>query len=113
MGNWGISENATEKEKIKSKMADFLNGLNCSGDIGITTYDEIFDFSMKLLDEMYNVKLDELSKEDKNNIALLAIEEEIESLKEQKEGSRFNYGLYNIYKHMIYDLESAKSILKE
>lgn len=55
MGNWGISENATEKEKLKSKMADFLNGLNCCGDISISTYDEIFDFSMELLDSMYEL----------------------------------------------------------
>lgn len=111
MGNWGISENATEKEKIKSKMADFLNGLNCSGDIGITIYDEIFDFSMKLLDEMYNAKLDELSKEDKNNIALLAIEEKIESLKEKREGARFNYNLYTMYNQMIYELSAAQDHL--
>lgn len=64
MGNWGISENATEKEKIKSKMADFLNGLNCCGDISIGAYDKIFDFSMELLDSMYDLG----RKESKNNI---------------------------------------------
>lgn len=55
MGNWGISEHANEKEKLKSKMSDFLNGLNCCGDITISTYDKIFDFSMKLLDDMYEL----------------------------------------------------------
>lgn len=63
MGNWGMSENATEKEKIKSKMADFLNGLNCCGDINISTYDKIFDFSMELLDSMYELGKSETKKE--------------------------------------------------
>jgi hypothetical protein len=31
MGGWGVSENASEKEKLKSEMADYLNGLNCCG----------------------------------------------------------------------------------
>lgn len=55
MGNWGISENATEKEKIKSKMADFLGGLNSCGEISYNSYSEIFDFSMELLDKMYEL----------------------------------------------------------
>lgn len=59
MGNWGISENATEKEKMKSEMADFLNGLNCTCVIDYNAYSEIFDFSMELLDKMY-----ELGKKD-------------------------------------------------
>lgn len=62
LGNWGISENANEKEKLKSKMADFLNGLNCCGDIDISTYDKIFDFSMDLLDEAYELGKSENSK---------------------------------------------------
>lgn len=53
MGNWGLSNNAAPKEKLKAEMADFLNGLNCCGDISYTTYSEIFDFSMDLLDKMY------------------------------------------------------------
>lgn len=55
MGNWGISSNATEKEKLKSKMADYLHGLNSTGKIDYTIYSEIFDFSMSLLDEMYEL----------------------------------------------------------
>lgn len=54
MGNLGISNDATPKEKLKSEMADFLNGLNC-WDIRYSTYCEIFDFSMSLLDKMYEL----------------------------------------------------------
>ncbi|APQ78862.1 MULTISPECIES: hypothetical protein [Clostridium] len=61
MGNWGISETAAPKEKIKSEMADFLNGLNSVGEISYSTYSEIFDFSMDLLDRMYDLAKSELS----------------------------------------------------
>jgi len=57
--SWGISEKASDKEKLKAKMADYLNGLNSCCIIDYTTYVEIFDFSHKLLDEMY-----ELGKKD-------------------------------------------------
>lgn len=53
MGNWGISDKATEKEKIKSEMADYLNGLNSCGEISYSVYSEAFDFSMSLLDKMF------------------------------------------------------------
>ncbi len=53
MAGWGISEKASEKEKIKSKMADYLNGLNSCGEIDYSVYCRMFDFSMDLLDEMY------------------------------------------------------------
>lgn len=55
MGNWGISENASEKEKMKSDMADFLNGLNSCGEIDYSSYSKIFDFSMELLEKMYQL----------------------------------------------------------
>jgi hypothetical protein len=55
MGNWGISENATPKEKLKSEMADFLNGLNSTGEISYSAYCEIFDFSHELLDKIYEL----------------------------------------------------------
>ena len=55
MGNWGIASTATPKEKIISEMADFLNGLNSVGKINYSTYDEIFDFAMSLLDKMYDL----------------------------------------------------------
>ncbi|RUT58488.1 hypothetical protein C1148_06950 [Clostridium botulinum] len=63
MGNWGISETATPKEKIKSEMADFLNGLNSVGEISYSTYSERFDFSMNLLDRIYDLAKSELSVE--------------------------------------------------
>ncbi|HHW79628.1 MAG TPA: hypothetical protein GX742_02365 [Acholeplasmataceae bacterium] len=55
MGTWGIKNTATSKEKFKSEMADYLNGLNSTGEISYNTYSELFDFSMGLLDNMYDL----------------------------------------------------------
>lgn len=62
MGNWGISPTAMPKEKIKSEMADFLNGLNSVGEISYSAYSEIFDFSMDILNKMYDLGKLESSK---------------------------------------------------
>lgn len=62
MANWGISNKASPKEKIKSEYADFLNALNCCGEINYSTYDKLFDIGMELLDEMYLLKEREGSK---------------------------------------------------
>lgn len=62
MGNWGISKNASPKEKLKSEMADFLGGLNSCGEISYSSYSEIFDYSMDLLDKMYELGKSENSK---------------------------------------------------
>ncbi|MDR4182348.1 hypothetical protein [Bacillus subtilis] len=53
--SWGISSGATSKEKLKAKMADYLNGLNSTGAISYSVYSEIFDVSMNLLDKMYDL----------------------------------------------------------
>ncbi|KXZ22440.1 hypothetical protein P4T89_12450 [Bacillus nakamurai] len=53
--SWGISPKATNKEKLKAEMADYLNGLNSTGAIGYEVYSESFDVSMKLLDKMYEL----------------------------------------------------------
>ena len=53
--SWGISEKASDKEKLKAKMADYLHGLNSCCKIDYGTYTEEFDFTMKLLDEMYEL----------------------------------------------------------
>lgn len=53
MGGWGIASSAPEKEKIKSEFADFINGLNSVGEISYSTYSELFDEGMLLLDKMY------------------------------------------------------------
>ena len=51
--SWGIAETASEIEKIKSKSADYLNGLNSCGVIDWDTYNYAFDFYMDLLMEAY------------------------------------------------------------
>lgn len=58
--SWGISENANKKEKLKAEMTDYLNGLNSVGKIDYKTYSELIDFSMNLLDEMYNLGLEDM-----------------------------------------------------
>lgn len=55
MGNWGISPNASPKEKLKSEMADYLQGLNAVGEISYGTYNKLFGFSMSLLDKMHEL----------------------------------------------------------
>lgn len=59
MGGWGIAGTASEKEKKKAEMADYLHGLNSCGIVDYSTYSEMFDMSMQMLDEMY-----ELGKKD-------------------------------------------------
>lgn len=62
IGNWGISDNANNKEKLKSEMADYLNGLNSCGEISYSTYCDLFDFSSSLLDKMYDLGIKEAEK---------------------------------------------------
>lgn len=52
---WGISSKASEKEKIKAEMQDYLNGLNSTGVIDYNHYCEMFDFSINLLEKMYEL----------------------------------------------------------
>ncbi|AKF30922.1 hypothetical protein ACO7RW_00970 [Bacillus amyloliquefaciens] len=53
--SWGISPDATNKEQLKAEMADYLNGLNSTGAISYAVYSEAIDFSMKILDQMYDL----------------------------------------------------------
>ena len=53
MSNWGISPNASEKEKIKADYADILHGMNGTGAITYGVYSDLFDDGMELLDRMY------------------------------------------------------------
>ena len=53
MSGWGIAQTASEKEKIKSEYADYLNGLNSTGKISYEVYSEAFDVGLELLDTMY------------------------------------------------------------
>ncbi|MBN7742691.1 hypothetical protein ABRD05_16670 [Bacillus velezensis] len=53
--SWCISPDATNKEKLKAEMADYLNGLNSTGAISYAVYSEAFDVSMNLLDKMYDL----------------------------------------------------------
>lgn len=52
---WGISPKSEERLQLKSEMADCLKGLNSTGNIDYQTYKEVLDFSMDLLDKMYEL----------------------------------------------------------
>ena len=43
MGCWGIAETASEIEKIKAEMADYLHGLDSCGEIVYSVYSNLFD----------------------------------------------------------------------
>ena len=53
MAGWGISPNASAKEKIKAEYADALHGYNSCGEITYNVYSELYDIGMELLDKMY------------------------------------------------------------
>lgn len=51
--SWGISENASEKEKLKAEINDFLCGLNSTCAIDFVAYHKLYDAVMPIIDEMY------------------------------------------------------------
>ena len=54
--SWGISENASEKEKLKAEINDFLCGLNSTCAIDFVAYHKLYDAVMPIIDEMYERK---------------------------------------------------------
>lgn len=61
--SWGISENASEKEKLKAEINDYFKGLNSCGDIDYDAYSDIYDAVMPIIDKMWI----RLKQECKNN----------------------------------------------
>jgi hypothetical protein len=55
MANWGIANTAPEIVKIKSEMADYLHGLNSCAEIDHSVYNQLFDFSLALLQKAYEL----------------------------------------------------------
>ena len=51
--SWGISENASEKEKLKAEINDYFKGLNSCCFIDYIAYCELYDACMPIIDEMY------------------------------------------------------------
>lgn len=51
--SWGISDKATEKEKIFAEFSDCINGFNCAGKIDYDAYSQIYDFGRTLADREY------------------------------------------------------------
>ena len=52
--NWGISEDAGEKEKLKSEVNDYFKGLNSVGMIDYIAYSDLYDVCMPILEECYD-----------------------------------------------------------
>lgn len=51
---WGISSNASKKEKLKAEMNDYLHGLNSVGKIDYRAYSDLYDVCMPILEECYD-----------------------------------------------------------
>lgn len=51
---WGISENASEKEKLKAEVNDYFYGLNSVGKIDYLAYSDLYDVCMPILEECYD-----------------------------------------------------------
>lgn len=51
--SWGISQNATEKEKIFADFNDSLNGMNSADGLSYHHYSCIYDIGRKLADKEY------------------------------------------------------------
>ena len=57
--SWGISENASEKEKLKAEVNDYFHGLNATGKIDYISYSKLYDVCMPILEECYDRMKDE------------------------------------------------------
>ena len=65
---WGISPNASEKEKLKAEVNDYFKGLNSCGDIDWVTYSELYDACMPILDKGYDrMQAERLKDEEQTN----------------------------------------------
>ncbi len=52
--SWGISPNASEKEKLKAEVNDYFKGLNSVGMIDYKAYSDLYDVCMPILEECYD-----------------------------------------------------------
>lgn len=52
--SWGISSNASEKEKLKAEVNDYFKGLNSVGKIDYIAYSDLYDVCMPILEECYD-----------------------------------------------------------
>lgn len=65
MSGWGISENASEKEKLKAEVNDYFHGLNATGTIDYIAYSKLYDVCMPILEECYD-RMEKARKEDED-----------------------------------------------
>ncbi len=62
--SWGISEDASEKEKLKAEVNDYFKGLNSVGTIDYIAYSDLYDVCMPILEECYDRMKKEREAED-------------------------------------------------
>jgi len=53
--SWGISEHASEINKLKADINDFLKGMNSCGEIDYNSYSQIFDLMEVAINKAYNL----------------------------------------------------------
>lgn len=63
--SWGVSENASEKEKLKLEVNDYFKGLNSCGIIDYIAYSKLYDICMPILEECYDRMKEEKESENK------------------------------------------------
>jgi hypothetical protein len=63
--SWGISENASEKEKLKAEVNDYFHGLNAVGMIDYIAYCELYDACMPILEKCYDRMKQEKEEDNK------------------------------------------------
>lgn len=65
--SWGISENASEKKKLKAEVNDYFHGLNAVGMIDYIAYSELYDVCMPILEECYDrMEKERMAESDEN-----------------------------------------------
>ena len=52
--SWGISENASDKEKLKADINDYFYSLCSVGKIDYQLYEDLYDACMLIIDEGYD-----------------------------------------------------------
>ena len=52
--SWGISENASDKEKLKAKINDYFYSLCSVGEIDYQFYENLYDVCIPIIDAEYD-----------------------------------------------------------
>lgn len=113
--SWGISDTASEKEKIKAEFNDFIQGLNSTCEIDYKTYSQLYDFTMPLFDRMYEIGKNDSKHKDQVASPPIMFPTPTHSLVifsvYQKQGKYRALSLYRPVFHPLCSIRWAKSTL--